>query len=129
MSASAVVTSSAPQQPTSRRARRRTPRRRGPGVRVLEATAGSKSVVEVTAPKADNPLYRAFRALRALGVQIVHAEVRAVSDGMIQRFHLLECDGRSLNPDRLSEVLVALSSGSARPLRLSDRLARAPLCA
>ncbi len=90
------------------------------GVRLLEAQKGSRSVVEVSSPKADNPLYRAFRALRALGVQIVHAEVRAVSDRMIQRLYLMEGDGSSLEPSRLSEVLVAL--GRARHLGLAENL-------
>jgi hypothetical protein len=90
------------------------------GVRILEAQKGSRSVVELSSPKADNPLYRAFRALRALGVQIVHAEVRAVSDRMIQRLYLMEGDGSSLEPSRLSEVLVAL--GRARHLGLAENL-------
>jgi hypothetical protein len=76
-------------------------------------------VVELRCPKADNPLYRAFRALRALGVQIVHAEVRAVSDRMIQRLYLMENDGSSLGPSRLSEVLAALGP---RPMGLADRM-------
>jgi hypothetical protein len=89
------------------------------GVRVLRAGKDNRSVVELSCPKADNPLYRAFRALRALGVQIVHAEVWAVSDRMIQRLYLMEDDGSSLEPSRLSEVLAAL--GRARPVGLSDR--------
>lgn len=97
------------------------------GVRVLEADKGNRSVVELSCPKADNPLYRAFRALRALGVQIVHAEVKAASDRMIQRLYLMENDGTSLGPSRLSEVLLALSR--ARPLGLSDRLGPEPLVA
>jgi hypothetical protein len=110
----------------------RTRRRRIPGthsqrgedhaesVRVLEADKGNRSVVELSCPKADNPLYRAFRALRALGVQIVHAEVKAVSDRMVQRLYLIESDGSSLGPSRLSEVLAAL--GRARPMGIADRL-------
>ena len=90
------------------------------GVRLLEAQKGSRSVIELSSPKADNPLYRAFRALRALGVQIVHAEVRAVSDRMIQRLYLMEGDGSSLEPSRLSEVMVAL--GRARHLGLAENL-------
>ena len=115
MAANATVTST-PQAPrVNRRVRRKSARRSGPAVRVVENAL--QAVVEVKAPKANNPLYRAFRALRDLGVQIVHAEVSAVSDVMIQRFHLVECDGRSLEPRRLSEVLAALSH--ARPLTLS----------
>jgi hypothetical protein len=90
------------------------------GVRVVEADKGNRSVVELSSTKANNPLYRAFRALRALGVSIVHAEVRAASDRMVQRLYLMESDGRSLEPSRLTEVLVALDR--ARPLGLSDRL-------
>jgi hypothetical protein len=97
------------------------------GVRVLQADKGNRSVVELSCPKADNPLYRAFRALRALGVQIVHAEVKAASDRMIQRLYLMEDDGSSLGPSRLSEVLLALSR--ARSLGLSDRLGAEPLVA
>ncbi|HVW26897.1 MAG TPA: hypothetical protein VHC69_16130 [Polyangiaceae bacterium] len=87
------------------------------GVRLLEAGKGNRSVVELSCPKADNPLYRAFSALRALGVQIVHAEVK-VSDRMVQRLYLMENDGSSLGPSRLSEVLVALSR--ARPLGIAN---------
>ena len=98
------------------------------GVRLLECGNGKRSVVELSCPKADNPLYRAFRALRDLGVQIVHAEVKAVSDQMIQRLYLMENDGSALAPSRLSEVLLALSR--ARPAALADRLqGAAPLVA
>jgi UTP:GlnB (protein PII) uridylyltransferase len=99
----------------------------GAGVRLLETGTGTRAVVEVTCSKADNPLYRAFSALRALGVQIVHAEVRAVRDRMIQRLYLMESDGRSLEPNRLTEALVAL--GRARPLGLSEALPARSLCA
>jgi hypothetical protein len=93
----------------------------------VEQGHAAGAVIEVMAPKANNPLYRAFRALRDLGVQIVHAEVSAMSDFTVQRFHLLESDGRSLEPGRLSEVLAALSR--ARPLALSDRMQGAAICA
>jgi hypothetical protein len=53
-------------------------------------------------------------------VQIVHAEVKAMSDRMVQRLYLIDSDGSSLGPSRLSEVLAAL--GRARPLGHSDRL-------
>jgi hypothetical protein len=130
MAASAVVTTPTSQAAVpggARRMRRKAPRKSGHAVRVVEAGSGARAVVEVKAPKANNPLYRAFRALRDLGVQIVHAEVSAVSDVMIQRFHLVEGDGRSLEPGRLSEVLIALSR--ARPLALSDSMQGATLCA
>jgi len=81
-------------------------------------------VVEVICPRADNPLYRAFSTLRALGVQIVHAEVRAVRDRMIQRLYLMESDGRTLEPSRLTEALSAL--GRARHLGLSGSFQAAP---
>src|SRR5260221_5689123 len=107
-----------PAQRTQRVSRRQAPRRgsreigvdarREPTVRLL-SSGDSRSVVELTSPVANNPLYRAFRALRALGVQIVHAEVRALGGCMIQKLHLLECDGSALGTSRLSEVLVALS--------------------
>jgi UTP:GlnB (protein PII) uridylyltransferase len=125
MSASETI----PSVRTRRSSRSRSPRRdqSGPGVRVLETGAGTRAIVEVTCAKADNPLYRAFSVLRALGVQIVHAEVRAVRDRMIQRLYLQESDGRSLEPSRLTEALVAL--GRARPLRLSESAQMPSLCA
>jgi hypothetical protein len=91
-----------------------------PGVRFVEDDKGNQAVVELSSPKADNPLYRAFSALRAVGVSIVHAEVRAASDRMVQRLYLMESDGRSLEPQRLIEVLAALGRG--RGLGLADRL-------
>jgi UTP:GlnB (protein PII) uridylyltransferase len=96
----------------------------GAAIRLLERSADAHAVVEVTCPKTDNPLYRAFSALRALGVQIVHAEVRAVRDRMVQRLYLMESDGRSLAPNRLTEALVAL--GRARHLALSETTLRVP---
>lgn len=126
MAASAVVTP--PAEPRAvRHLSRRSARSRGHAVRVVEQGHAAGAVVEVKAPKANNPLYRAFQALRDLGVQIVHAEVSAMSDFTVQRFHLLESDGRSLEPGRLSEVLAALSR--ARPLALSDRMQGAAICA
>ncbi len=124
-----------PASANTTRTRRRSSRTRSlvsdanaPGVRLLEADKTNRSVVELSSPKADNPLYRAFRALRALGVQIVHAEVRAASDRMVQRLYLMESDGRSLEPGRLTEVLVAL--GRARSLGLAERMqGAAPLVA
>ncbi|HEX4334997.1 MAG TPA: hypothetical protein VH062_03735 [Polyangiaceae bacterium] len=89
-------------------------------MRLVEADKSNRAIVEVSGPKADNPLYRAFRALHSLGVSIVHAEVRAVSDRMIQRLYLTESDGRTLEPGRLTEVLMAL--GRARPLGIADHL-------
>ena len=127
MAVSAVMTSTPAEPRAVRRLRRRSARSRGHAVRVVEQGHAAGAVIEVKAPRANNPLYRAFRALRDLGVQIVHAEVSAMSDFTVQRFHLVECDGRSLEPGRLSEVLAALSR--ARPLALSDRIQGAAACA
>jgi len=78
-------------------------------VELVEAGNGRRSVVELTTPVADNPLYRAFVALRSLGVQIVHAEVRKAKDSVTQRLHLVENDGSALGLDRLSDVIATLS--------------------
>jgi hypothetical protein len=96
-------------------------------VRLVEAGAGRRCVVEVSCSKADNPLYRAFRALRALDVQIIHAEVQAFSDRVVQRLHLAESDGGALDPRRLGEALAAL--GMARPLAFAQLGQAQPLCA
>jgi hypothetical protein len=99
-----AITSPESGGPTVRRAR--PPR----GVRVIDARNDGACVVEVRAPRADNPLSRAYRALAAIGVRLVHTEVRVAPDALVQRLHLLEPDDSPLSPRRLVMALAALAA-------------------
>jgi hypothetical protein len=78
-------------------------------VRLVETGNGRGPVVELTSSLADNPIYRTYRSLRDLGVQVVHAEIRPVRDGVVQKLHLTLCDGSALDQRHLSDVLTTLN--------------------
>jgi hypothetical protein len=80
------------------------------GVRVVEARNDGAYVVEVQAPRADNPLSTAYRALSAIGVRLVHTEVHVAPDSLVQRLHLLEPDNSQLSRRRLFAALTALAT-------------------
>jgi hypothetical protein len=80
------------------------------GVRVLEARRDGAYVVEVTVPRSENVLSKGFRALSAIGVRLVHTEVRVAPDSLVQRLHLLEPDDSSLSRRRLLAALRALAT-------------------
>lgn len=65
-------------------------------------------MVELTSAMVENVLYEVYRTLRAIGVQIVHATVRRRGDQLVQRFALIETDGRALTDRRLRESLSAI---------------------
>jgi len=88
----------------------------GAVVRLLEGGPGKRAVVEMTSPVADNPIYRVYRALRALGVQIMHTEVRAFAGRVVQQLYLVERDGRTLDERRISDVLEALRRSRSEAL-------------
>jgi len=76
---------------------------------------GDRSVIELKSSIADNPLYKSFRTIRGAGVDIVHAEVHAEQDGVIQRFYLVARDGGVLDRNRLSKVLATLRRAHLSP--------------
>lgn len=80
------------------------------GVRVLEARRDGAFVVEVTVPRSENVLAKGFRALSAIGVRLVHTEIRVAPDSLTQRLHLLEPDDSSLSRGRLLAALRALAT-------------------
>jgi hypothetical protein len=80
------------------------------GVRVLEARRDGAFVVEVRASRAENPLHKAHRALSAIGVSVVHTEVRPGPDTFVQKLHLLEPDESSLSRSRLLAALRAIAT-------------------
>jgi hypothetical protein len=98
-------------------------------VRLLEGGPGQRAVVEMTSPVANNPIYRAYRALRALRVQIMHTEVRAMTGRLVQKLHLAERDGRALDERRISDVLNALRKSRSGGLEESDPPAAVPVFA
>jgi hypothetical protein len=80
------------------------------GVRVLEARRDGAYVVEVTVPRSENVLAKGFRALSAIGVRLVHTEIRVTPHSLTQRLHLLEPDDSSLSRRRLLAALRALAT-------------------
>lgn len=80
------------------------------GVRVVEAKTDGAYVVEVQAPRSNNPLARAFRALSEIGVRLVHTEVHVAPDTVVQRLHLLEPDESPLTHRRLLLALTVLAA-------------------
>jgi hypothetical protein len=79
-----------------------------PSIRQLHDGAGGASVIELESRPEDNALYRSFRALQRVGVDIIHAEVRSSSRGVIQRFYLTLHDGSALDERHLSDVFATL---------------------
>ena len=65
--------------------------------------------MEMTSPIARNVLYRAYGALRAIGVQVLHTRLRMTGDDAVETLHLAEFGDASLNQSRVSEVLAVLN--------------------
>ncbi len=88
---------------------------------VSEAGIARGLVVAVTGPSAENPVYRAFRALRAIGIQIAHARVRLERGAMVQVLQLTEANEGSLAPYRVPQVLAVLRDACGLPASSSAR--------
>jgi len=67
-------------------------------------------VVEMTSPIARNVLYRAFRALRAIGVQVLHTRLRMRGGDAVETLRLAEFGDASLDQRRIFEVLAVLNA-------------------
>ena len=79
-------------------------------VRPLGAGGDRDFVVEMTSPIARNVLYRAYRALCAIGVQVLHTRLRMRGDDAVETLHLTEVGDASLNQGRVFEVLAVLNA-------------------
>ena len=79
-------------------------------VRPLGAGRDRDFVVEMTSPIARNVLYRAYRALYAIGVQVLHTRLRMRGVDAVQTLHLAEVGDASLNQGRVFEVLAVLNA-------------------
>jgi hypothetical protein len=82
---------------------------RPPSVRPLGAGTGGDFVVEMTSPIARNVLYRAYQALFAIGVQILHTRLRMKAGDAVQTLYLSEFGDTSLDRRRVFEVLTVLN--------------------
>jgi len=69
-------------------------------------------VVEMTSPIARNMLYRAYRALYAIGVQVLHTRLRMRGVDAVQTLHLAEVGDARLDQSRIFEVLAVLNAVS-----------------
>ena len=67
-------------------------------------------VVEMTSPIARNVLYRAYGALRAIGVQVLHTRLRMRGENAIETLHLAEVGDASLDQGRVFKVLAVLNA-------------------
>ena len=67
-------------------------------------------VVEMTTPIVRNVLYRAYGALYAIGVQVLHTRLRMRGVDAIQTLHLAEVGDASLDQGRIFEVLAVLNA-------------------
>ncbi|HEX4474609.1 MAG TPA: hypothetical protein VH142_06005 [Polyangiaceae bacterium] len=96
-----------------------------PSVRIVKFVVGGASVLEVRTPMKENAMLDAFRALRGEGLQLAKTEVRPLNGDVVQRLHLLENDGASLTPKRLSAARRAVLAAcrARRPKLSSDDVA------
>lgn len=67
-------------------------------------------VVEMTSPIARNVLYRAYGALRAIGVQVLHTRLRMCGGDAVETLHLAEFGDARLDQSRVFEVLAVLKT-------------------
>ena len=67
-------------------------------------------VVEMTSPIVRNVLYRAYGALHAIGVQVLHTRLRMRGGDAVETLHLAEVGDVSLDQSRISEVLSVLNA-------------------
>lgn len=82
---------------------------------VSEPTTARGLMVTVTGPSADNPVHRAFRALRAIGIQIAHARVRRDLGATVQVLQLTEANEGTPASHRVPEVLAVLRDACRLP--------------
>lgn len=78
--------------------------RRGIVVRFIPGTAGILSVLEVRSPRHRSVLPVIQGVLFELRVQIVRAESKVLSEGLVERLHIVEFDGAPIGPRRHLEV-------------------------
>jgi UTP:GlnB (protein PII) uridylyltransferase len=84
-----------------------------PRIRVLDLRKDGSSVVELRTSLKRNPIWRVFRAISALGLQLVHTDIKPRSGNIVQRLYLLEGDGSALTSNRLSQALTAVLAALA----------------
>jgi hypothetical protein len=71
--------------------------------------ADREFVVEVTTPIARNVVYRAYRALHTIGVQILHTRLLMRGGNAVQTLYLTEFGDAELDQGRVLEVLTVLN--------------------
>ncbi len=76
----------------------------------IENVDGSLFGLEVEAPRGLVSLSGLYRALRELGVQIVHASARPLGATISQQFRVVEFDGTSITAHRRRELQVQIFS-------------------
>lgn len=79
-------------------------------VRFLESKDGALSTLEVETDDRSGLLLALAHALFEQNVQIEESEVRTVEGRVFDRFHIVEFDGRPINPARRLEIQVAVLS-------------------
>ncbi len=87
-----------------------------PSVRIVKFVESGASVLEVRTPIKQNAMLDAFRALRGEGLQLAKTQVRPLNGDVVQRLYVLEHDGASLTPKRLSAARRAVLA-ACRPRR------------
>jgi [protein-PII] uridylyltransferase len=79
-------------------------------VRFLESKDGDLSTLEVETDDRSGLLLALAHALFEQNVQIEESEVRTVDSRVFDRFHIVELDGKPINPTRRLEIQVAILS-------------------
>lgn len=77
-------------------------------VTFVDGANGALSFIEFRLPSQCRVLESLVGTLAALGVQILHIQVRAHSDHVNHRLRVAECDGSEVNSPRRTEVQHAL---------------------